>query len=565
MAAFASNNPFRADVASPPRSLPSVSPLVSPRAQPPPAMARTRPPPLLRSNNPFLDPVFVVQQASPPLVDLSARDSAAGTSDNETDVFDERAGRPMRRTTSESAASVSVSVRTHRETRDSGSRSHSAAVSTRSTSSAAAPAVAPLSGSGGAMGPPLPPPRARHHHSRPSVSQGGDASPTSDRDARTTERHEHRKHRHRSSSNRLSKDLSSAPAPTTSTDPFASPSANAAASSSTSKSRSHKKHSSKRSVNLDKIDKLDVTGIFGTGFHHDGPFDACIPSRNKNNSKAPMLAFPKDSENNSLAPPRYMADNPKMSQAVALAIEGINGTSSVQFDPVQKADPVHGEVSLGLGSSTFLEGTPASRAAIQQQSMRTKESESAVVDFSKVGYGADTTSLASGSAGGLTRKRSIVQKIIGINLKPLPSPTEHSASSSPSTSSPTKTPLPEIPPRRRMRSYSTDDTTPTARPQYSAILEEPSSHQAKSSVVMASSSMLSGSAPRMIRQASSPGTASAPLSPSFPPPHASHPHHQHHGDAVAAIAAGTDAAAAPPPNGLLKRVRSMKVSSSRRE
>ncbi|EFQ97946.1 hypothetical protein MGYG_00982 [Nannizzia gypsea CBS 118893] len=50
---------------------------------------------------------------------------------------------------------------------------------------------------------------------------------------------------------------------------------------------------------LDIIDKLDVTGIYGPGsFHHDGPFDACNPHRNRKGSRAaPMQAFPKDSRN----------------------------------------------------------------------------------------------------------------------------------------------------------------------------------------------------------------------------------------------------------------------------
>ncbi|GMF07737.1 unnamed protein product [Ambrosiozyma monospora] len=53
--------------------------------------------------------------------------------------------------------------------------------------------------------------------------------------------------------------------------------------------------------NLDTIDKLDVTGFFsGGGFHHDGPFDACTPHRNKNSRAAPVMAFPADGPNNSI-------------------------------------------------------------------------------------------------------------------------------------------------------------------------------------------------------------------------------------------------------------------------
>ncbi|KAK9243646.1 Pal1 cell morphology protein-domain-containing protein [Lipomyces tetrasporus] len=181
-------------------------------------------------------------------------------------------------------------------------------------------------------------------------------------------------------------------------------------SSPTSKSSSlSKKHNGA----LDKIDKLDVTGIFGTGFHHDGPFDACNPHRNKNKSKAPMLAFPIDSENNAVGAPRHL--DTKANGAPRQAIDGVNGSNALRFDPVLKADPVHGNVSLGLGSSTFLEGTPASRAAIMQQMMRAKESEVNVVDFSKLGGSDMLDAIGAGAGVGLTRKKSIVQKIIGMN------------------------------------------------------------------------------------------------------------------------------------------------------
>ncbi|CUA77507.1 hypothetical protein RSOLAG22IIIB_02522 [Rhizoctonia solani] len=47
----------------------------------------------------------------------------------------------------------------------------------------------------------------------------------------------------------------------------------------------------KKSSHVDVIDKLDYSGIGAATFHHDGPFDACAPSRNKNKTRAPMYAF----------------------------------------------------------------------------------------------------------------------------------------------------------------------------------------------------------------------------------------------------------------------------------
>ena len=59
-----------------------------------------------------------------------------------------------------------------------------------------------------------------------------------------------------------------------------------------------------------------------------------------------------------------------------------------------RVEPIHGEETLGLGTSTFLEGAPASRTAMQR-----RESEQ--------------TSPTDG--GGLSRKKSLAQKIRGIN------------------------------------------------------------------------------------------------------------------------------------------------------
>ncbi|KAI0825037.1 hypothetical protein BC628DRAFT_1321102 [Trametes gibbosa] len=46
----------------------------------------------------------------------------------------------------------------------------------------------------------------------------------------------------------------------------------------------------KGSSHADVIDRLDFSGV-GPMFHHDGPFDACAPSRNRHRNKAPMLAW----------------------------------------------------------------------------------------------------------------------------------------------------------------------------------------------------------------------------------------------------------------------------------
>ena len=74
---------------------------------------------------------------------------------------------------------------------------------------------------------------------------------------------------------------------------------------------------------------------------------------------------------------------------------GLDRASS--FNPTSRVDPVHGEESLGLGTSTFLEGAPAARTAIQR-----RESENDQIP-------------GLGNGGGLGRKRSLAQKIRGIS------------------------------------------------------------------------------------------------------------------------------------------------------
>ncbi|KAJ8083932.1 hypothetical protein AAF712_000833 [Marasmius tenuissimus] len=49
----------------------------------------------------------------------------------------------------------------------------------------------------------------------------------------------------------------------------------------------------KGSQHADVIDRLDFSGV-GPMFHHDGPFDACAPSRNRQQHKAPMMAWGQD-------------------------------------------------------------------------------------------------------------------------------------------------------------------------------------------------------------------------------------------------------------------------------
>ena len=72
--------------------------------------------------------------------------------------------------------------------------------------------------------------------------------------------------------------------------------------------------------------------------------------------------------------------------------KGVDRTAA--FNPLAKAEVVHGDETMGLGTTTFLEGAPAARVAIQR-----RESESEV----------------AGVGNGLSRKKSLAQKIRGIS------------------------------------------------------------------------------------------------------------------------------------------------------
>ncbi|GAB1193373.1 Pal1 cell morphology protein-domain-containing protein [Aspergillus pseudonomiae] len=171
------------------------------------------------------------------------------------------------------------------------------------------------------------------------------------------------------------------------------------------KSRSSKK----TNYQLDIIDKLDVTSIYGTGmFHHDGPFDACNPNRNRKGLRtAPMQAFPADSANMALGGSGPVNQNINLDLFHGRSEQGYNDygavetrkTEGVNFDPTSRIEPVHGEQSMGLGTSTFLDGAPASKAAIQR-----RESE-------------NDQQIKQG-AGGLQRKKSLAQRLRGVGNRP---------------------------------------------------------------------------------------------------------------------------------------------------
>jgi hypothetical protein len=124
-----------------------------------------------------------------------------------------------------------------------------------------------------------------------------------------------------------------------------------------------------------------------------------------------MQAFPKDSLNNTIGGAGPLNANPDHALFMGRANEEAftdyarggrfkNGYSYPEskgeaaiFDPVARGSIVHGDESVGLGTSTFLEGTPAARSAIaRRQAEQAQDPE-----------------------GGLQRKKSLAQRIRHIN------------------------------------------------------------------------------------------------------------------------------------------------------
>ncbi|KAL4977700.1 Pal1 cell morphology protein-domain-containing protein [Aspergillus desertorum] len=162
-------------------------------------------------------------------------------------------------------------------------------------------------------------------------------------------------------------------------------------------------------------------------FHHDGPFDACNPNRNRKGQRAaPMQAFPEDSTNMALGGAGPNNDKIDLDRFHGRMEEGYNDFASTgidsrkteggSFDPTARIEPIHGAATMGLGTSTFLDGAPASRAAIRENQNEHQNS-------------------LNGS-GGLQRKKSLAQRIRGGINRPNPRVTSPQAAySSPYTSS----------------------------------------------------------------------------------------------------------------------------------
>lgn len=123
-----------------------------------------------------------------------------------------------------------------------------------------------------------------------------------------------------------------------------------------------------------------------------------------------MQAYAKDSLNNSLGgsgPLNAQADHTVFmghgdddaafrDYAGKVAPSRPEGEPAI-FNPTQRIDAIHGDQSEGLGTSTFLEGTPAARSAITRTRAERQQ------ELAEGG--------AQGGGGGLQRKKSLAQRL----------------------------------------------------------------------------------------------------------------------------------------------------------
>lgn len=137
-----------------------------------------------------------------------------------------------------------------------------------------------------------------------------------------------------------------------------------------------------------------------------------------------MQAFPKDSANNTLGgsgPVNKYLDMDRIHGRETEGYADFNRATDGQtrrkfsfekerptaFDPFSRTDLVHGEESTGLGTSTFFEGTTASKSALRQRSP-----DADTTYASSSGGGGP---VGGGAAPGLARKKSLAQRLRGMS------------------------------------------------------------------------------------------------------------------------------------------------------
>ncbi|KAK7676257.1 hypothetical protein QCA50_020798 [Cerrena zonata] len=179
-----------------------------------------------------------------------------------------------------------------------------------------------------------------------------------------------------------------------------------------------------KAKNLDTIDKLDVTAFFGGGFHHDGPFDACTPHRNKNQKQAPVMAFPADGPNNSI---KGLAPNVNDDERMNLAFGNyddndhnqiVGRTGSVKkkvVTPPSSSHPINdaidGTDAIPLIKTNKASADPSTTLYTPKQNPSDLLLSLMVLQLQEFKMKISSPFGNGGNAGGLGRKKSLVQRL----------------------------------------------------------------------------------------------------------------------------------------------------------
>ena len=120
-----------------------------------------------------------------------------------------------------------------------------------------------------------------------------------------------------------------------------------------------------------------------------------------------MQAFPAGSANMALGgagPLNSQLDLDRFHGRGEEAFDAFNRTRRADtaiVDPTMRVDPIHGDETSGLGTSTFLEGAPASKKDLERRDSDERDP--------MMGGG------GGGMGGGLSRKKSLAQRIRGMS------------------------------------------------------------------------------------------------------------------------------------------------------
>lgn len=177
-----------------------------------------------------------------------------------------------------------------------------------------------------------------------------------------------------------------------------------------------KRPGKKNSAYADVIDRLDVSGV-GPRFHHDGPFDACAPSRNKHKTKAPMAAWSEQTKKAIEEDFRASKDTPRYEPPRK------NVNAIAQAWGIHEPEPFE-DFSAGGGQSNDYrplypsnprrsEETPRRREAAPRRAALPPPKPIFVpeVDAEFVAPSEPSPPLSPGSGAGMKRSKSLLQRI----------------------------------------------------------------------------------------------------------------------------------------------------------